>query len=89
MKKKLFLIFIFLPIFIFSANVDSAASRAKALQEMQRWYDQKVLYRWGVTDCSHYVQAGMGASGLKLPTGSASNGRYTVNFDCLVKFSSS
>lgn len=77
MKKKLFLIFIFLPIFIFSANVDSAASRAKALQEMQRWYDQKVLYRWGVTDCSHYVQAGMGASGLKLPTGSASNGRYT------------
>ena len=77
MKRKIIFIFIFLPLLLFSANIDSAEARSKSLQEMQRWFDQKVAYKWGVTDCSHYIQAGMGASGLKLPTGSASNGRYT------------
>lgn len=77
MKKVTCLLFLIFNIFGFAANVDSAESRAKALQEMQRWYDQKTPYKWGETDCSHYVAAGMGASGLKIPTGSATNGRYT------------
>ncbi len=76
MKKVIFL-FLIMCIPILSAEVNSNASRNAALQEMQRWYDKQVIYQWGVTDCSHYVEAGMKAAGLKIPTGSAANGRYT------------
>lgn len=77
MKKGIILLLMLLSTFVYSANVDSAESRAKALKEMQAWFDRKEPYVWGVTDCSHYVAAGMSASGLKIPTGSAANGRYT------------
>lgn len=77
MKRLIIIFFCIISVFGFSANVDSVKSRETALKEMQRWFDQGIRYDWGRTDCSHYIQAGMAASGLKLPTGNASNGRYT------------
>ena len=77
MKKYICFIFFLLSFFSFSKNIDSAQSRQTALQEMERWFVNKTPYKWGETDCSHYVQAGMSKAGLKLPTGAAHNGRYT------------
>lgn len=77
MKKIVMLLFFSIFIIGLSANVDSAKSRETALKEMQSWIDKGIKYEWGKTDCSHYVAAGMAASGLKIPTGSATNGRYT------------
>ena len=77
MKKIVSIIFILINIIIFSANIDSAGARQKAVNEAQRWVDQKIPYRWGVTDCSHLVSSCYGKAGLNMPTGSSPNGRYT------------
>ena len=47
------------------------------MNEAQRWVDQKIPYKWGITDCSHLVSSCYGKAGLNMPTGSAANGRYT------------
>lgn len=77
MKKIICFLFFIFSIFSFSANIDSAKARQDAINEAQKWVDQKTPYVWGVTDCSHLVAAAYGKSGLQLPTGSAANGRYT------------